>query len=431
MHFGKHHCKRLFMTLPADMQRGVALRLYLAASHLVPLVAGPLLRRRLQRGKEHPQRWREKLGLGLADRPSGTLVWLHAVGLGEVLSVRGLISRMAQTRPDLSFLVTSTTNASAEVFAKNTPARTLHQFLPLDAPSYRKRFLDHFAPDLCIWVEQDLWPGMVCDVAARGIPQCIVAARMTDKSHQAHRRAAGLYRDLYGAMTMITAQDANTATHLKDFGATVDVTGSLKPAAPKLVYDPTEREHTKAKLGDRFVWTVAPAHPEDIAIAHAAHEQLCKTNPSALLIIAPRFPDAPLEFTGPRRSKVALPEPSDAVWLCDTFGDLGLIYRLSKAVLIGGTFSDIEGHNPWEAAALGCAILHGPRTAHFAADFAQLDAASAAIAVETSEDAVAALASPSFADIVAQATTVIEQASMQTDALAAKLIEQLEATHAA
>lgn len=419
------------MTSPADMRRGLALRSYLAASHLLPLIARPVLRQRLNRGKEHPVRWQEKLGKGLIARPKGTLVWLHAVGLGEVLSVRGLISRMAAIRPDLSFLVTSTTIASAEVFAKNTPARTIHQFLPLDAPSYRRRFLDHFTPDLCIWVEQDLWPGMVSDIAARGIPQCIVAARMNERSHKSHQRAAPLYRDLYRAMALITAQDANSVRHLKAMGADTDLTGSLKPAASALSHDVQALEQLKAHIAGRFVWTVAPAHAADMEIAKTAHEQVRQRDPTALLIIAPRFPDALTDDTAPRRSKEELPKPTDAIWICDTFGELGLIYRLSTAVLIGGTFNEIQGHNPWEAARLECVILHGPQTANFAADFAQLDDASAAIAVGTADEVATALASQSFADIVAKTTKVIEQASMKTDALAAKLIGQLEAAHAA
>ena len=77
----------------------LALRAYLAASHLIPLVAGPVLARRRKRGKEHPTRWVDKQGRGLAARPAGRLVWINAVGLGEILSLRGLIARMvaAQT----------------------------------------------------------------------------------------------------------------------------------------------------------------------------------------------------------------------------------------------------------------------------------------------------------------------------------------------
>lgn len=414
------------MTSPADMHRGLALRGYLAVTHLIPLVAKPILKRRLRRGKEHPARWQEKQGLGLAPRPEGPLIWLHAVGLGEALSVRGLIDRLAKARPDFSFLVTSTTAVSAEVFARNAPARTLQQFLPLDAPSYRRRFLDHFEPDMCVWVEQDLWPGLVSDLSARGTPQCLVAARMNAKSHRSHKKAGTLYRDLYKAMALTTAQDDATARHLQSLGATAKVTGSLKPAAPLLACDETELGTLRAQLANRSIWAVAPAHPEDIAQARAAHRKMCDLDQSALLIIVPRFPKAGMVFDGPRRSKGEVPGPHDPIWFCDTFGDMGLIYRLAQAALIGGTFSDIEGHNPWEAAALGCAILHGPRTANFAADYAQLDAAGGAIRVQTPDDIVNALVSGTLPRTAAHAAQTIAAAARQTDALASELLQLYE-----
>jgi 3-deoxy-D-manno-octulosonic-acid transferase len=412
------------------MHRGLALRGYLAASHLIALAAKPVLRRRLQRGKEHPTRWQEKMGQNLAPRPDGPLIWLHAVGLGEVLSLRGLIARLGQKRPDLSFLVTSTTATSAEVFAKNAPPRTTHQFLPLDAPAFRRRFLDHFRPDLCIWVEQDLWPGMVSDLASRQVPQCMVAARMNAASFRSHQRAAGLYRDLYSAMTMITAQDDATATHLASLGAKVKVTGSLKPAAPLLVCDEAELERLRKTLAQRRIWAVAPAHPDDIALARSAHQEIRETDPTALLIIAPRLPQETLEESGPRRSKGEVPAPNDAVWLCDTYGDLGLIYRLAQTVLIGGTFGDVEGHNPWEAAALGCAILHGPRVANFKTDFAQLADASGAIAVATADDIAKALVSGDLPRIAENAGQAIKSASAQTDVLAADVLDLFDRTSA-
>ena len=414
------------MTLPTDMHRGLALRSYLMASHLFPLIAHPILRKRLKRGKEHPSRWTEKLGQNLALRPQGTLVWMHAVGLGEVLSLRGLIARMAKARPDLSFLVTSSTAASAKVFGSNAPARTIHQFLPLDAPSYRRRFLDHFRPDLCIWAEQDLWPGMVSDLAARGIPQCVVAARMNEKSYRAHQKAKRLYRDLYTAMAMVTAQDERTAAHLQALGADVTVSGSLKPAAPHLSCDQDELANIREKIGDRMVWAVAPAHPHDITLAQAAHEQVRIVDPSALLIIAPRFPDAEIAVNAPRRSRQEIPDANETIWLCDTFGDLGLIYRLSDAVLIGGTFTDIEGHNPWEAVALGCAVLHGTRTKNFASDYAQLAAVDGATVVQSASDVANPLTSETLGARTENATGAIKLASSQTNTLAADLLHVLE-----
>ena len=412
------------------MHRGLALRGYLAASHLITPLAKPILRRRLTRGKEHPTRWIEKLGHHLTPRPDGPLIWLHAVGLGEVMSLRGLVERLGHARPDLSFLVTSTTATSASVFAKNAPPRTIHQFLPLDAPAFRRRFLDHFTPDLCIWVEQDLWPGMVSDLAKRGIPQCMIAARMNAASFRSHQKAGPLYRDLYAAMAMITAQDAATAAHLASLQAKVAVTGSLKPAAPLLSCDLAEFDALRQTFAGRKIWTVAPAHAEDIVLARAAHDKLRAHDPTALLIIAPRLPQAVSEQTGPRRSQGEIPTPDDAIWLCDTFGDLGLIYRLARTALIGGTFNDIEGHNPWEAAALGCAILHGPRVANFTTDYAQLTDASGAIAVTTADDITAALMSKDLPRITKNASAAIKTASAQTDALAADLLAIFDRTKA-
>ena len=413
------------------MRRGLALQAYLLASHGFPLIAGTVLRKRLARGKEDPARWVEKLGQGLAPRPDGPLIWLHAVGLGEVLSLRGLIARLHAQDPALSFLVTSTTVTSAQVFAKNLPPRTLHQFLPVDAPAYRRRFLDHFRPDLAVWVEQDIWPGFVSDAAARGIPQAVIAARMNAQSHASHHKARSVYRDLYRAMALVTAQDQGTADHLTQLGALdVTVTGSLKPSAPPLAHDPDELARLQTGFAGRRIWAVAPSHPEDESIALAAHAILRKTDPDALLIIAPRDPGRRAEIAAacdappPMRSQGATPGADDPVWLCDTFGDMGLVYRLADAVLIGGTFSAIEGHNPWEAAALHTAILHGPRIANFTADYAALHDADAARAVTDAATLAQALQSTGTLAQNAQSATTF--AAVRTDMLAADLISLLK-----
>lgn len=413
------------------MHRGILLRFYLLVSYLVPLLAPFVLRRRLRRGKEHPTRWREKQGLALAARPDGTLIWLHAVGLGEVMSLRGLVARLTALQPDVHVLVTSTTAASAEVFAKNMPPRTLHQFLPLDAPRYRTRFRDHFKPDLCVWVEQDIWPGFVHMLQQHDIPQAMIAARMNAASFQSHQRAAGLYRDIYGAMALVTAQDDVTAEHLKRLGAAPSVTGSLKPAAPALASDAVVLQRLQKTLQGRMIWAVAPSHPADEHMAVAAHQIITQADPTALLIIAPRYPERRDEIAEhlaqdiPRWSREELPTSAHNFWICDTFGEMGLIYRLARAVLIGGTFDTVEGHNPWEAAALDTAILHGPQTMNFANDFAQLDQAGGALKVDSPETLASALMQHDLQQLTREAYHCITEASAQTDKLAQDLIALL------
>ncbi len=351
---------------------GWLLRLYLGATRVIGLRAWKHLERRRLRGKEHPERWREKAADSMADRPPGTVVWMHAVGLGEVLALRGLIETLARARPHLTFLVTSSARASGEVFARNRPPNTIHQYLPLDVPWFRRRFLDHWRPALSVWAEQDLWPGLVFDADRRGIPLAMINARMNERAYRSRRRARALYADLYRRFALIGAQDVATAEHIRALapGVAVQVTGSLKAACSALADSP-DRAGLEAMLAERWIWCCAPSHPEDEAVALDAAARLRETRPEALLILAPRLPErggAMLAEAKARglgavlRSERMVPFCSDCIWIADTFGEMGLWYRLSRAALIGGSFGAVEGHNPWEAVRLGVPVLHGPRT---------------------------------------------------------------------
>lgn len=411
---------------------GLALRLYLLASRAIVPLGPAVLRARLRRGKEDPTRWREKLGEPTQARPPGRLIWLNAVGLGEVLALRGLIEAMTAEAADLSFLVTSSARSSAQVMAANLPARTQHQFLPLDSPRYLARFLDHWRPDVSVWAEQDIWPGAVVAAAARGIPLAMVNARMGAASHQKRARTAGLYRDVFARFALIDAQDPATAQRLRDLGAAqVQVSGSLKAAAPPLACDPAQLAAATAALAGRRVWLAASTHPGDEAVAIAAVRALA--DPARLLILVPRdirragevaaaLTTAGLPFA--QRNKGEVPAASDAVWLADTYGELGLWYRLADAALIGGGFDQIGGHNPWEAARLRTAILHGPDTANFATDYSALHAASAARQV--TDDLALALMDPALPAIADAALARVQAAQGGLAPLARQVVALMD-----
>ncbi len=404
----------------------LSLRAYLALTKLAPVLARPLLRRRLARGKEHPTRWQEKLGHPSEPRPKGPLIWLHAVGLGEVLSLRGLVKDLTDENPKLTVLVTSSTRHSAEVFAKNLSPRTIHQFLPLDAPSYIRRFLDHWRPDGLVWVEQDLWPGIVVSAHNRGIVQVMLGARMNAASFNKHRKSKRLFAALYDRMSRVTAQDKTTATYLTELGAgEVSVVGSLKPGAPALTFDATEHDAIRAQLKGRFVWIVASSYESEEALAIQAHDILRKRIPDALLILVPRQIDRDFSaLNAPLRAKA--PTSDDAIWVANSVGELGLFYRLSNAALIGGTFSHIEGHNPWEAACLGKPILHGPNVANFANDFATLDQSGAARLVQSAANIAEALQDPDFLAAGAKGQELVAKARTDIRALAQSLLHDIQ-----
>ena len=403
----------------------LSVRAYLAASRAIPLVGPALIKRRLASGKELPDRWREKLGEASEPRPSGPLVWLHAVGLGETLALRGLISALAASS-EASFLVTSSTRGSAEVIARNLPPRTQHQFLPLDAPGYLARFLDHWRPALSIWAEQDLWPGAVIAADARGIPLALVNARMNSDAFARRLRFRGLYADLFSRFSLIVAQDPDTARNLRDLGAgSLRVSISLKASSMPLSADPKTLAELRKTLADRRPVLLASSHPEDEAVLMAV---LSAAPTRPLVLIAPRNPHRGQEIAA-RATEYGLTAklrsaghgPAGDIWVVDTYGEMGLWYRLCPTTLIGGSFGPTEGHNPWEPAALGSAILHGPRVANFAPDFEALHGARAALRVQP--EGIATAIAADHTDMAARAKTLSEAAREALAPLTTELLE--------
>ena len=395
-------------------------------------LAHPLLRKHLQkrvvRGKEDPNRWQEKLGLTDAARPQGVLIWLHAVGLGEVLALRGLINKISVLQPDWRFLITSGTWTSAQVLARNMPHNCVHQFLPLDTPQAATRFLDHWHPDLAVWAEQELWPGLVWRCDTRRIPLALVNARMDAASFSKRKKAARIYADALSRFSLVSAQDAGSSDHLTALGApAVRVDGSLKPIAPPLTVSGLAAAQHQTK--GRFIWVVASAHSADVPVALTAHQALLARDPNALLIIAPRdITDGPgiaeavqsTGLTGHLRSASA--DLSGQVHIADTFGELGLWYRLAKVACIGGTFDDTQGHNPWEAVRLGTRVICGPQVANFAMDFDELLRSGGATQVTNADGLLRALLDDDHDNIVANAQNVIDQKDTVFDRLSMDLV---------
>ena len=171
----------------------LALRLYrCAAAALLPAVAGPLLAWRLKHGKENPARLGERYGQASQPRPAGPLIWLHGASVGEILAVVPLIERVRAM--NFAVLVTSGTVTSATLAEHRLPPGAVHQFIPLDAPRFIARFLEHWHPDLALFVESDLWPNLILDCSSRAIPMILVNGRVSERSFSRCAQSAGTLR---------------------------------------------------------------------------------------------------------------------------------------------------------------------------------------------------------------------------------------------
>jgi 3-deoxy-D-manno-octulosonic-acid transferase len=373
----------------------LSLSLYRCLTFLFFPFSKLVIKWRIKTGKEHAIRWREKLGEPSVKKPSGKLVWLHAVGLGEVLALRGLILELHKKEGNLNFLVTSSTVLSAEVFEKNIPPKTIHQFLPYDVKIYGKRFLRHWKPDLVIWSEQDVWPGLSCQASNFGIKQVLVNGKIRQESFSRRMKIKPLHRVVYKNFEFISTQDFSSKRFYQKLGAScvIRTDGSLKPHCPPLLFDKKNLKIIKRAISNKSVWVVGSSFLEDEKIAIYTQKLLIERNVRKLLVLVPRFPERAHEILNLLKdfevkvySKGETPDVKTDIFIVDSVGELGLWYKASEVALIGGTFSNVEGKNPWEALHLDCVITFGPRHLKFKDDFKLLKKRKLAHQINSSQE---------------------------------------------
>ena len=330
-----------------------------------PVLRG-MLRRRVQRGKELPERLPERRGIDSTPRPPGKLLWLHAASVGETVSMLPVLESLRDV-PGVTVLVTTGTLTSARLLAQRCPG-VLHRFVPLDVPRWVARFLDHWRPDAAAFLESELWPNLLAACRARGVRLMLLNARLSARSQAGWARAPGFARRVIGSFDQVWAQSAADAARFQALGARgVCAPGNLKLAAPPLPVDSVLLTQLQAQLGDRPRWLAASTHEGEEAIAAAVHAQLMAAHPGLLTIIVPRHPERgpaiAAQLNAARRSS-GEPPPAEGIWVADTLGELGLMYRLCPIVFMGKSLAGQGGQNPLEAARLGCAVAAGPHMAN-------------------------------------------------------------------
>ncbi|BCW90266.1 3-deoxy-D-manno-octulosonic acid transferase [Alphaproteobacteria bacterium SO-S41] len=361
--------------------------------------AGPWLRgylkRRADQGKEDPARVGERFGRTTLARPQGKLIWLHAASVGESMSALPLLRAILDANPEAHAVFTSGTVTSAALLAERLPKRAFHQFMPLDQPASVQRFLRHWRPDVALWVESEFWPNTLEELRKARIPAALVNARLSDKSFAQWKRAPGLARRMLDAFDLALAQTDEIGARLQALGLRhVEMTGNLKAAAAPLPAAPDALATLRDMIGTRPVFAAASTHGAEEEIIGRAFAELRAERPDLLLILAPRHPDRGPEIAetlrglglavSRRGAKVRI-VPETHVYLMDTIGELGLLYRTAPFAFVGGSLVAHGGQNPLEPARLGVAPIHGPHVFNFTAEYDEMDKAGASFAVESGE----------------------------------------------
>lgn len=376
------------------MSLPLSLTLYRAATGALEPFAPFLLDRRAKAGKEDRARLNERLAWPTAPRPDGPLVWLHGASVGESLSILPLIERLRSERPEVTVLVTSGTVTSAELLGRRLPAGAIHQFLPVDTPGGARRFLDHWRPNLAVFVESELWPNLLITAKARGVKLALVSAKLSDKSYARWRARPFAAHQLFSGFDLILAQDGRAAERLAGLGGAVGGEADLKFGAAPLPVDEAALTSLRVRLSDRPVLLAASTHPGEDEIVLEAWRALPANNHQERphLVIVPRHVErgpaiADMALTTGATVSLRSQEPDDSadIIVADTLGELGLWYRLADLALVAGSLvAGIGGHNPLEPARLDCPIVSGPHIENWLTAYAELRAADGAAFADAS-----------------------------------------------
>ena len=356
------------------------------------------LRSRLLMGKEDPERLEERLGISLAERPTGNLIWFHAASVGESLSLVELIKRISSSQPDYNFLITTGTITSAKLILSRLPSNAVHQYIPVDTPKAVEKFLDRWRPSLAIWTESEFWPNLISFTAARDIPMILINARISEKSYRRWRFFKKSLKNLIEKFNYSLIQDEKTVKYFSKIGISsnnFELTGTLKEGSAALPHSEIEQVEISKQILNRPVWLAASTHEGEEKLIAAAHRHASKASQGLLLIIVPRHPERGLEIASiltKENFKICLRSRKDKIssdtqiYIADTLGELGLWYRVAPVSFVGGSLVPIGGHNPFEPAALGSAILYGPYVENFKDIYNRLNVAGAAVKIEEASE---------------------------------------------
>ena len=365
-------------------------------------------------------------------RPRGRLVWLHAPGPD---GLRGMVelARRLIAEDELSVVLTSSQPPEA--------ARgVIVQAPPMDSPLESRAFLDHWLPDLILFSDGELRPALLHEAGTRQLPLLMVDARAPALIKGRDGWYPGLVRGALQSFAQILTLDDSAAKAFRKAGATqVQVAGRMEEESAALPYLEAERAALARNMATRPIWLAAAVPEAEEAAVIAAHREALRLSHRLLLILVPQDPARASALADLMESaegwSVALratdqePGAETEVYIPDSASEYGLWYRLAPVTFLGGSLSGSGcARSPLEPAALGSAIIYGPKHGPYGSIFGRLGAARAARMVGSAEDLVQALAdllSPDRAARQAQAAWGVASEGVEVTDQVVTLIRRL------
>ena len=316
-----------------------------------------------------------------SQREKGFLIWLHVASVGEAMSILPLIEFFEKEKKINKILITTITLSSAKVLSKkfSENKKIIHQFLPLDVPNFVNKFINHWSPNLSIFIDSEIWPNLILKIKEKNIPLILLNGRITKKSFRRWHLIKNFAKEIFEKIDLCIASSSESENYLKILGAkNVKNYGNLKFAKLKSESIPRHNIDFLSKIKNRKIWCASSTHPSEEIFCAKTHSIIKKKYNNILTIIIPRHIDRSEKIAEELRKenfKVLFHNNIEQInddidiLLVNSYGETIKFYQNSKCVFLGKslieTLKNDSGQNPIEAARLGCKIFHGPNTSNF------------------------------------------------------------------
>lgn len=356
-----------------------------------PFVKSNLVRS-LDREKIRPELVEQLLADSMVERPNGTLVWLHAKTVSAAQSFGEVVAHF-EGRDDITFLWT----IEEEDIDNSFDMHGILQHLPLDHPTFVSKFLKQWAPETLVWLSDTIRPILLRQVAKHNIPAVYANAGLSRAKAQKYLWFPNFIGVYFSSFERILAKSDEAAKRLRRANAPrarLEVLGIMQAGARALPHDELERTRFATHLNNRPLWLAAHVSSGEIAALGKTQRSVSRFSQGLLLILQmdnegeATTAASKLSAIGLRvqmHARNSLPAGDTDVLIVHGVSDLGMMFRLAPVCFLGHSLERAGGTDPFEAAALGSAILHGPFTNKYQNAFDRLSDAGGARLVYNSK----------------------------------------------
>ncbi len=330
---------------------------------------------RILKNKEDKFRVKEKFCFPSEKRSRGKLVWFHGSSVGEIMSIIPIIKKYDKDRTINKILITSSTLSSSKILKKIKFKKTTHQFYPIDHFFFSNKFLDHWKPNIAIFLESEIWPSMFKSINKKKIPLILLNARITKKTYNRWFKIKKFSNSIFSLIDKAYSQNSETNYYLKKLNVkSIKSIGNLK----FIENDNFETNQADKKLFSQFkrykTFIAASTHDTEELFAAKTHIFLKKKNKNIITIIIPRHVSRVNQIISQinelglnviSRSSNKKKLKNIDIFVVDTFGESKKFYKFATTVFLGGSIIKRGGQNPLEPARFGTKILHGPNIDNF------------------------------------------------------------------